>query len=524
MKRLLVIALLLIAPRAWAACTGSSPTWTATTPSNTDLQTCVDNASDGDTINVAAGSATWSGDVTVPNTKGLQIIGAGAASTTITNGGSNALTINTTSGRALTRVSGIRWERSGSCGGAGDANSNVFIFIKGTATNWRIDNNIFDDNGIASCYSIMVGEKGDQNNDYYTYGVIDSNTFTGRNDATSIHINWARGSSGDTIGGDWTSGNYIWSLTAERGTARAVYIEDNTFTGGSSAASQVVDTQYGGQYVLRYNSIDSPWISTHSGCTNGGRNTPWTEVYKNTFSEVGPAYAGTELEMRSTSAVVWGNTSSSTIGYVIGVDHERSYRTDCLVDILYGGRCDGTEAYDENTSGQSGGRCNGQPGWGPVQNQSLSSATFAGVVVWDNLNNGSEVDLTINNNNPYTSTHLVFQRELFDDDNVTVGLIADRPSTCSYNAYPSTSGRDIYISTDENSQGATVYQCSATNTWTKHWEPYTYPHPLRDSAPDAPTNFRLISWLLPIVGVVLLGGIYGKVRASTRRAGRAATV
>jgi hypothetical protein len=41
-------------------------------------------------------------------------------------------------------------------------------------------------------------------------------------------------------------------------------------------------------------------------------------------------------------------------------------------------------------------------------------------------------------------------------------------------------------------QNAALYQCTSTNTWTKYYTPYTYPHPLRSSAsastPAPPTN------------------------------------
>ena len=73
-----------------AACSGSSPTWTAASPSSSDVAACVSSARDGDTINVPAGSGNvnWSSSPNLPNTKGLSIIGPGSGNLTITNSSS----------------------------------------------------------------------------------------------------------------------------------------------------------------------------------------------------------------------------------------------------------------------------------------------------------------------------------------------------------------------------------------------------------------------------------------------------
>jgi hypothetical protein len=267
-----------------------------------------------------------------------------------------------------------------------------------------------------------------------------------------------------------------------------VYIEDNVFS-GTQRASQVVDSQYGAKYVVRYNSIHNPWISTHSGCTNGGRHSPWTEVYGNSFTDDSNRYAGNQIEMRSTSGVIWNNRSSKALNkYIISIDHERSFRTDCAGP--YGGRADGSRSFDEN-QGLHGYRALGQPGWGPPQAGGMSNASFAGVFAWGNLNGGNVTNLLIANNQGYTAEHIQFGRELFNASNMSIGPLSNRPSSCSV-----APKRSVYVATNENSQGATIYVCTGNNVWAKQWEPYIYPHPLTQQQQGevslpAPTNLRV---------------------------------
>jgi hypothetical protein len=434
---------------------------------NSAIQAAIDGAKDGDTIAVDAGLCTWTGNVTMPNTKGLKLIGAGPSATTIVMNG-NTLALQTSKARKMIRIAGFTFRKT---------TVDKTITVSGDATNWRIHNNVFDENGVYGAYTIYL-DSNSGNRTSFTYGLIDGNQFINRNYATSIFIEWPL--STDSVNGDW-----IWSQPAQRGTAQAVYIENNIFS-GSGAASQVVDGRWGMKYVLRYNAIHNPWISTHSACTNSGRDPIWAEIYKNTFTSDANYYSGPQVEMRSVSGIIWGNTSAAALNkYIITVDHERSSR-DCAGP--FGGWCNGTQGFDGNT-GLHGHVCLGQPGWGQPQASDMRAYTFQGVFAWGNTDGGSLVDLGIANNASYSPEHLIAGREYFNASDMAIGPIANRPATC----FPGPANRSVYVSTDENPQGATIYVCTAPNAWSRHWEPYEYPHPLHlsDKAANYPPNVKV---------------------------------
>src|SRR5271166_892953 len=90
----------------FAACTGSSPTWTST-PDQTSVSSCISRASVGDTINVSAGSATWSG-FTISKAIILQGAGSTGSGTNISLTSIRALTINKQT-TGVTRINGFQF-------------------------------------------------------------------------------------------------------------------------------------------------------------------------------------------------------------------------------------------------------------------------------------------------------------------------------------------------------------------------------------------------------------------------------
>jgi hypothetical protein len=78
------------------------------------------------------------------------------------------------------------------------------------------------------------------------------------------------------------------------------------------------------------------------------------------------------------------------------------------------------------------------------------------------------------------------------------GPQSNRPSTCTagpggtYYTSPTGSYGVAYFATDANGGQGELFVCTATNTWTPIYEPYTYPHPLvagtTSNSPPSPSN------------------------------------
>jgi hypothetical protein len=252
---------------------------TAATCSAADVQTAINSAVDGDTVNVPGPcSVAWAGAPGVTISKGITLNGGG--NVTLTASYSISLQSSAT---ASARVTGFTFS------GGGDLN-NGNIKGSGSKTNatWRIDHNTFPTAG--SCVIAAWSN---------APGLIDHNTFAQGGGVESIH-NFGTGS-GDTSG---------WVDDIVPGGPTMVFVEDNTFNNTSTTVvASAVQSYYGARTVVRHNTMIYSHVDQHG--TPGSVGARWWEVYENTFNT--PNVNQSEyITMRAGSGVVFNNHHTGT--------------------------------------------------------------------------------------------------------------------------------------------------------------------------------------------------------------------
>ncbi|MGZ6433445.1 MAG: hypothetical protein ACXWRE_08920 [Pseudobdellovibrionaceae bacterium] len=443
----------------------------------TDVANAVNLALSGDTISIPAGNCTWSGDLTIPNNKKISLMGSGLSTTKITNGGI-AL------GLSGARVSGLGL-------------TNAIISADGN--DFRIDHC-----GLAfSSWTdgIQVLSR-NQNPPLIPTGLIDHNQLNNMRvlvNGTNFMLT------------EGPEQNYLWTSGLDLGGPSAVYIEDNVFHATNVTIANAVDGNYGGRYVFRYNNVnDGLIVEAHSSQEEGNRAIRKWEIYGNIIdNQAASIYFPFRLR-GGTGVVFFNSVLGNWSNYGIALDNVRSYN-----GTSPGGFCNGSSPWDGNQD-STGYPCRDQIGRSADAIQWITSPAspytqqLMPVYGWANrtATNG-EVSFEVINS---SSDHIKANRDFYGYEpafngatGTGCGTLVMRPATC-------TTGVGYWATNQSCSSQAgmvganpatpisgTLYKCTATNTWTAYYTPYTYPHPLTvaggSSQPvqlAAPKNLRLL--------------------------------
>jgi hypothetical protein len=495
----------------------SAATYTAANCSQSAVQAAINqelaNPMDGDTIAIPAGTCTWTGTTVVSGSfsTSVTIKGAGAVSSTTggasTTGSDQTVIIdnlnrpNTTiklsiaAGKTL-RITGIAIVQNSSS----QAVNNGILSVGGAGT-FRMDH----------CHQYLTKQTIGTWIGGALTGVIDHNYFEAAPGTLTNDIAFHNGASwnGDTAG----YGDKSWADTEHWGSNRFIFAEDNRFYNGDPS-----DSSTGGRFVFRYNTV------TVSSAAGGGgqmynhgltpgrdRGMRAAEIYYNTFAYPSTGNQPT-FSVNAGTLLYWNNTVTNYYPGAVMMDYQRdggAYPGQWGAPPNGWGTCTGTSGTTWDGSG--GYPCMDAPARGAGDlltgnstSTAINSATgtktwlrqaLSPMYLWGNtytgvgslISSGVSTALVQQNRDYYQSAGAVS-----GSTGVASGLSSARPPTCKAGPGGNTPGVG-YWATDEKK----LYVCTATNTWTMYYSPYTYPHPLVQGTPEptkpsAPTNLSVI--------------------------------
>jgi hypothetical protein len=465
-----VIFVLCVIPAA-ATCSGSGTSWSCPAGATaSDIQNAINSASDGATITLAAGSYNWSNWIQFSTSKAATLTcatpplsgGAATVNPCTINSSGTVLGINGFSGTLtkLYRISGFQFQSS-------NTGQSIIWFdacnpgCRGQINQLRIDHNTFNISGGGVAFF------GDTQSYGYYYGVIDHNTVNANTPATLYF---------------WIGAQDPTPPPSPLGAANNLFIEDNLVNVASMTNNSVPcmsDAWGGSAMVMRHNTVYNCSVPVH-GIDHSGGPQNW-EVYNNIFvlNSGTPSSLGIDDGYR----MVHHQGSGEAIYFNNTFTPKTEPHNPEMLSI--------NANYVDSV-------CSGTPY--PCSHQ--AGRDFAGnlmpIYIWNNVDrvNGSIVNGVSAASTTFVAPNRDFYNAVSTSANTsptspfdgTVGMgfgtLANRPTSCTHSnpSFPTRSqdaghGGVGYFATDQGPRG-TLYTCSATNTWTVYYTPYTYPHPL----------------------------------------------
>ncbi len=291
--------------RVTAHATTSHPkTIKAVSCNTSNVQHAMNQAHDGDTVEIPAGTCTWKtgfrytvpGTLTIHGSGSETVVGGGDATVLIddinrTQSDSGMMVITTVAGKPF-RLTGITLQSSGNSYAKA---SNGSIRIRGYSQQVRIDHVHFNMDHLVVKFSDWI------------YGVVDHCLADHKHNVINVsHAKWNNH--------DWGDGS--WADSPHFGTNQFIFIEDSVFNGGASYSeghgpddhgSYANDCDTGGRIVLRHNTFNYAGVMGHE-MEKRKRSCRVMEVYQNTFNASPTLTLAFGTFIRSGTALIWGNT------------------------------------------------------------------------------------------------------------------------------------------------------------------------------------------------------------------------
>ena len=475
------------------------------------------------TVNIPAGTCTWMTHVSLMIPSGntnLSILGAGSLSTT----GCGDVTVivdgDTTDGNYLLQIgtnpttsAHVRLAGFTLQGGGGGDKENGILAVGGFSHNFRLDH--FHLNSSTYGTANNPGQNAVIRLTNWIFGVMDHCVVEA---SAAIEVWMDEYNNNGNDGAGYAS----WADNSNFGSGNAFFMENNTFNDNQGKQSEFMDDCYaGGRIVIRFNTMNNDDVQTHpTGGAGQLRGCRTEEIYKNTFNGSNAAPTTNVFWDSSGTALVWGN--SAPTGYINMLNlHSMRISNSTYPQTAPPngwGYC-GTSfngsgsGWDQNSSAGTGYRCLDEPGagksdllqnWFPttcdVTSGGCTSKIYAGtwphqalepVYEWLNVWNtvpgypGAEVS---NSYAPALSENVDWYQNnasFAGSSGIGSGTLAARPATCTAGVAYWATDQGNWNQSGTGAQGE-LFVCSATNTWSLYYTPYTYPHPLAAGTAPAP--------------------------------------
>jgi hypothetical protein len=470
LKLILIVVLYVLAQTSslWAACTGSSPSWSSTLD-YTSVSECVSNANHGDTITVASGTETWSSTLTI--TKDISLIGGGIG-VSIVNSARIYYNPSTWDNTYGLRISGFTFNGLTTAPIFSAAPTTPTSIGSHKKTKFRMDHCRLVNTATTSAGPLI-------NRPLNVFGVIDNCEFSAgmyafRAAGYNVYDGWV-----------WQYWAYYPGMQAntEFGHGDNLYVEDSTFEfTGSEDVFQT--SQESARWAFRYNTFTFnnatfPNSECHGNWSDGydysANSVVGVEMYGNEI--IGTASGGEFFDQRGGQAMIFYNSWNA--GASAGVIRAREECADSHDTPTVNAITNQTQKVGNTYV--FGNKQNYTTGWYGTASTACAIGCCDGSAVQANVDFWTDGDWVA------------------ASSGTGCGTLANRPATC-------TTGVGYWVPSDPtaasctnltNHVGAnasspisgTLYKCTATNTWTSFYTPYTYPHPLRGET--VATNYSI---------------------------------